>query len=123
MSRLLIQFATALTLLIVPAVALASPLVSPAWLSENLDDTKLVIVDIRNKIDEGSYETFLEGHIPGAIHSDFEKHFIRAEVISYQDYIDHNGEQGAKAKGLWRLEGKDYVVQDGDILEIRHSAK
>ena len=59
----------------------------------------------------------------GAIHSDFEKHFIRAEVIGYQDYIDHNGEQGAKAKGLWRLEGKDYVVQDGDILEIRHSAK
>ena len=71
MRRLFIQFATALALLIAPLAALASPLVSPAWLSENLDDAKLVIIDLRNKIDEGSYETFLEGHIPGAIHSDY----------------------------------------------------
>ena len=73
MRRLFIQFATALALLIAPVVALASPLVSPAWLSENLDNAKLVIIDLRNKIDEGSYETFLEGHIPGAIHSDYLK--------------------------------------------------
>jgi thiosulfate/3-mercaptopyruvate sulfurtransferase len=73
MSRLFIQFATVLALLIAPVVALASPLVSPAWLSENLDDAKLVIIDLRNKIDKGSYETFLEGHIPGAIHSDYLK--------------------------------------------------
>ena len=73
MRRLFIQFATALALTITPLVAFASPLVSPAWLSENLDDAKLVIIDLRNKIDEGSYETFLEGHIPGAIHSDYLK--------------------------------------------------
>ena len=71
MRRLFIQFATALALMIAPLVAFASPLVSPAWLSENLDDAKLLIIDLRNKIDEGSYETFLEGHIPGAIHSDY----------------------------------------------------
>ncbi len=71
MRRLFIQVATALVMVIAPVVAFASPLVSLAWLSENLDDTKLVIIDLRNKIDEGSYETFLEGHIPGAIHSDY----------------------------------------------------
>jgi thiosulfate/3-mercaptopyruvate sulfurtransferase len=73
MRRLFIQFAAVLALVIAPMVAFASPLVSPAWLSENLDDKKLVIIDLRNKIDEGSYETFLEGHIPGAIHSDYLK--------------------------------------------------
>ena len=73
MRRLFIQFATALALVIAPMFAFASPLVSPAWLSENLNDAKLVIIDLRNKIDEGSYETFLAGHIPGAIHSDYLK--------------------------------------------------
>ena len=73
MRRLFIQFAAVLALVIAPMVAFASPLVSPAWLSENLDDNKLVIIDLRNKIDKGSYETFLEGHIPGAIHSDYLK--------------------------------------------------
>jgi len=73
MRRLFIQFAAVLALVFAPMVAFASPLVSPAWLSENLDDAKLVIIDLRNKIDEGSYETFLEGHIPGAIHSDYLK--------------------------------------------------
>jgi thiosulfate/3-mercaptopyruvate sulfurtransferase len=71
MRRLFIQFAAVLALVIAPMVAFASPLVSPAWLSENLDGSKLVIIDLRNKIDKGSYETFLEGHIPGAIHSDY----------------------------------------------------
>lgn len=55
----------------------------------------------------------------GVIHSDFEKGFIRAETIAYQDYVTHNGEQGAKEAGKLRLEGKDYVVQDGDIMHFR----
>ena len=53
------------------------------------------------------------------IHTDFEKGFIRAEVISYADYIAGNGEQGAKDAGRWRLEGKDYIVQDGDVMHFR----
>ncbi|MCX7627118.1 MAG: redox-regulated ATPase YchF [Methylophilaceae bacterium] len=55
----------------------------------------------------------------GVIHSDFEKGFIRAEVISYADFIAYKGEQGAKEAGKMRLEGKDYVVQDGDIMHFR----
>ncbi|TQV84799.1 redox-regulated ATPase YchF [Exilibacterium tricleocarpae] len=55
----------------------------------------------------------------GKIHTDFEKGFIRAEVISYQHYIECNGEQGAKDAGKWRLEGKDYVVRDGDVIHFR----
>ncbi len=55
----------------------------------------------------------------GVIHTDFEKGFIRAEVISYQDYIENKGEQGAKDAGKWRLEGKDYNVQDGDVVHFR----
>lgn len=58
----------------------------------------------------------------GAIHTDFQTHFIRAEVISSEDYIKHNGEAGAKKAGTWRLEGKDYIVKDGDILTIRANA-
>jgi ribosome-binding ATPase len=55
----------------------------------------------------------------GVIHTDFEKGFIRAEVISYDDFIEHDGEQGAKDAGRWRLEGKDYVVKDGDVIHFR----
>jgi GTP-binding protein YchF len=55
----------------------------------------------------------------GVIHSDFEKGFIRAEVIAFNDYIACNGETGAKEKGLMRLEGKDYVVKDGDVMHFR----
>ena len=55
----------------------------------------------------------------GAIHTDFERGFIRAEVISYDDYLACNGELGAKEAGKMRLEGKDYVVQDGDIIYFR----
>jgi ribosome-binding ATPase len=55
----------------------------------------------------------------GAIHSDFEKGFIRAETISYADFVAHGGEQGAKEAGKMRLEGADYVVADGDILHFR----
>ena len=55
----------------------------------------------------------------GKIHTDFEKGFIRAEVVAYEDYIAGNGEQGAKEAGKWRLEGKDYIVQDGDLIHFR----
>lgn len=55
----------------------------------------------------------------GVIHTDFEKGFIRAEVISYNDYISCGGEIVAKEKGKMRLEGKDYIVQDGDIIHFR----
>ncbi|OON91592.1 MAG: redox-regulated ATPase YchF [Candidatus Epulonipiscium fishelsonii] len=53
------------------------------------------------------------------IHTDFEKGFIRAEVIGFNDYISNKGEAGAKAAGKWRLEGKDYIVQDGDVMHFR----
>lgn len=53
------------------------------------------------------------------IHNDFEKGFIRAEVISYNDFISHNGEQGSKEAGKMRLEGKEYEVQDGDVMHFR----
>jgi len=56
------------------------------------------------------------------IHSDFEKHFIRAEVIPFETYVECRGETGAKAKGAMRVEGKDYVVQDGDVVLFRTSA-
>lgn len=55
----------------------------------------------------------------GAIHSDFEKGFIRAEVIAYDDYVTHQGEEGAKKAGKWRLEGKEYIVKEGDIMHFR----
>ena len=55
----------------------------------------------------------------GVIHTDFERGFIRAEVTSFTDYIACKGEQGAKDAGKWRLEGKDYVVQDGDVILFR----
>lgn len=55
----------------------------------------------------------------GEIHTDFEKGFIRAEVIAYDDYIAGNGEQGAKEAGRLRLEGKEYLVQEGDVMHFR----
>lgn len=55
----------------------------------------------------------------GVIHTDFQKGFIRAEVVGYDDFISHKGEQGAKDAGRWRLEGKDYVVADGDVIHFR----
>jgi GTP-binding protein YchF len=55
----------------------------------------------------------------GVIHTDFEKGFIRAEVVGYDDFVANNGEQGAKDAGRWRLEGKDYILQDGDVVHFR----
>jgi GTP-binding protein YchF len=57
----------------------------------------------------------------GAIHSDFEKKFIRAEVVNWKNLIDLGGYPGVREKGLLRLEGKEYIVKDGDVLVIRHS--
>jgi GTP-binding protein YchF len=56
----------------------------------------------------------------GAIHSDFEKKFIRAEVVNWKALLDHDGYSGVRDKGLLRLEGKEYIVKDGDVLVIRH---
>jgi ribosome-binding ATPase len=67
--------------------------------------------------------TILKGYTcpqaAGVIHTDFEKGFIRAEVIGYEDYVKFKGEQGAKEAGKWRLEGKEYIVQDGDVMHFR----
>ncbi|GMQ96163.1 MAG: redox-regulated ATPase YchF [Gammaproteobacteria bacterium] len=55
----------------------------------------------------------------GVIHTDFQKGFIRAEIVGYDDFVSLNGEQGAKEAGKWRLEGKDYIVQEGDVVHFR----
>lgn len=55
----------------------------------------------------------------GVIHTDFERGFIRAEVIAYEDYVQYKGEQGAKDAGKWRLEGKEYIMHDGDVVHFR----
>jgi GTP-binding protein YchF len=55
----------------------------------------------------------------GVIHTDFEKGFIRAEVIAFDDFVAHGGEQGAKDAGKWRLEGKEYVMKEGDVVHFR----
>ena len=58
----------------------------------------------------------------GVIHTDFEKKFIRAETVSYDDFVECKGLSGAKEKGLLRLEGKDYVVSEGDVMLFRTGA-
>jgi GTP-binding protein YchF len=58
----------------------------------------------------------------GVIHTDFEKGFIRAEVIGYEDYIKYRGEAGAKDAGKWRLEGKEYIVAEGDVMHFRFTS-
>ncbi|HHB12791.1 MAG TPA: redox-regulated ATPase YchF, partial [Chromatiales bacterium] len=55
----------------------------------------------------------------GRIHTDFEKGFIRAEVVAYEDFVRYGGEHGAKEAGKWRLEGRDYVIQEGDVVHFR----
>ena len=56
----------------------------------------------------------------GVIHSDFEKTFVKAEVVNWKDLLDIGGYAKARVKGLIRTEGKEYVVQDGDVIEIKH---
>ena len=55
----------------------------------------------------------------GKIHTDFERGFIRAEIVSYKDLVECGSKAAAREKGLVRLEGKDYVMQDGDVVEFR----
>ena len=55
----------------------------------------------------------------GVIHTDFERGFIRAETTAYADFDKYDGEQGAKEAGKFRLEGKDYIMQDGDVVHFR----
>jgi len=55
----------------------------------------------------------------GVIHTDFERGFIRAEIVGYDDFVEYNGEAGAKDAGKWRLEGKKYITQDGDVIHFR----
>ena len=62
---------------------------------------------------------FLAPNAAGVIHTDFERGFIKAEVVDYDDFIECNGEHGAKEKGKLRLEGKDYLVKDGDIIHFK----
>lgn len=67
--------------------------------------------------------TFPEGstapQAAGKIHTDFEKGFIRAEIVGFDDYVKNKGESGAKEAGKWRLEGKEYIVKDGDVIHFR----
>lgn len=59
-------------------------------------------------------------HAAGAIHTDLEQKFIRAEVVNWKDLVDNHGYPGVRDKGMLRLEGKEYIVKDGDVLVIRH---
>ena len=85
------------------------------------------LLDLGTYFTEGEKQarawTFRHGmtspQVAGKIHTDFEKGFIRAEVIAYDDFVRYNGELGAKDAGKWRLEGKDYVVQEGDVILFR----
>ena len=65
------------------------------------------------------YKNSLAPQAAGVIHTDFERGFIKAEVISYEDFISCNGESGAKKDGKLRLEGKDYLVKDGDVIHFK----
>jgi ribosome-binding ATPase YchF (GTP1/OBG family) len=57
----------------------------------------------------------------GKIHSDFQKGFIRAEIIGFEDYMQYGSEEAVKNKGLIRSEGKEYLVKDGDIIHFRYN--
>ena len=57
----------------------------------------------------------------GTIHTDFERGFIKAEVISYDDYVAGGGEAGAREAGRLRIEGREYVIADGDVVHFRHN--
>jgi len=65
------------------------------------------------------HKGFTAPQAAGVIHTDFEKGFIRAEVVAYEDYVKYQGEVGAREAGKWRLEGKDYLVKEGDVMHFR----
>ena len=94
---------------------------------ENMIESGYQLLDLLTFFTAGEKESRAwtmrkNGYAPsaaGCIHSDFQKGFIRAEVISYDDYITCQGEHGAKEAGKLRVEGKDYVVQSGDVMHFR----
>jgi ribosome-binding ATPase YchF (GTP1/OBG family) len=68
------------------------------------------------------HKGFTAPQAAGVIHTDFEKGFIRAETIAFDDFVKFGGEAGAKEAGRMRLEGKEYIVQDGDVMHFRFNA-
>ena len=80
-----------------------------SYLTSGEDETRAWTIKVGTKAPQAA----------GKIHSDFERGFIKAEVIGYDDYIELGGEQGAKAAGKLRIEGKDYVMADGDVVHFR----
>ena len=80
-----------------------------SFLTSGEDETRAWTIKVGTKAPQAA----------GKIHSDFERGFIRAEVVNYQDLLDNKTYAAAKEKGLVRLEGKDYVVKDGDVILFR----
>jgi len=68
------------------------------------------------------HKGFTAPQAAGVIHTDFEKRFIKAEVYTVADLVEYKSEAGIKAAGKLRLEGKEYVVKDGDVMHFRHNA-
>jgi ribosome-binding ATPase YchF (GTP1/OBG family) len=68
------------------------------------------------------HKGFTAPQAAGVIHTDFEKGFIRAETIAFDDFVKYNGEAGCKEAGKMRLEGKEYIVQDGDVMHFRFTS-
>ena len=80
-----------------------------SYLTSGADETRAWTIKIGTKAPQAA----------GKIHTDFERGFIKAEVVYYQDLLDCGSYAGAKEKGLVRMEGKEYVVQDGDVIVFR----
>ena len=82
------------------------------------DDAPMALIEFTKK----TLKADTAPQAAGVIHTDFIKGFIRAEVIAFDDFILYNGRKGSQATGKMRLEGKEYVVQDGDVIEFRINA-
>ena len=101
----------------------------PTRLRQLLDAAPIVLdlalfMDLAHRAGASGVQEWLSFYLKapqaaGVIHTDFEKGFIRAEIVGYEDYVAGNGEQGAKEAGKWRLEGKDYITLDGDVMHFR----
>ena len=126
---------------IIPAVSTSIGAMAGAFSQGPIDEiisisSEQELVDTFGKPDSTNFETFftagpneikawtiksgsLAPNAAGVIHTDFERGFIKAEVIDYDDFIECSGEQGAKEKGKLRLEGKEYIVKDGDIIHFK----
>ena len=97
----------------------SSPLMSTQWLAAHRADPRLRVVDIRSAVDGGGRAAFEQAHVPGAIHTDFERGFIKAEVIWWEDLVKLGSEAACRAAAKLAIEGKDYVVRDGDVIHFR----